>query len=45
MHAAIRRRRSLASGEWRAVQDDPLLGVVGIEIPKGPCWLGRLCPQ
>ena len=32
-------------GEWRAVQDDPPLGVVGIEIPKGLCRPGQPCPQ
>ena len=32
-------------GEWRAVQDDPPLGVVEIEIPKELCWLGQPCPQ
>jgi len=31
--------------EWRAVQDDPPLGVVEIEIPKELCWLGQPCPQ
>jgi hypothetical protein len=31
--------------EWRAVQDDPPLSVVEIEIPKRLCWLGQRCPQ
>lgn len=31
--------------EWRAVQDNPPLGVVTVDVPKDFCALGRECPQ